>query len=90
MVDFLSLTKISNESHTDAIQFFNQFYCIQELMDLLEIEDFSLVDIIDPQPKRIKYLLSIIISYIQLKDREEENNREKILKNVIIRKFSQS
>ena len=59
-------------------------------MDLLEIEDFSLVDIIDPQPKRIKYLLSIIISYIQLKDREEENNREKILKNVIIRKFSQS
>jgi len=83
-INFQGLSKINHESHTDAIQFFNHFYCIKELMDILNIQDFSLLDIIDPQSKRIKFILSVVISYMRLKDQEEETYRGLMRNNVIL------
>jgi len=51
-------------------------------MDILNIQDFSLLDIIDPQSKRIKFILSVVISYMRLKDQEEDNYRGLMIKNV--------
>jgi len=47
----------------------------------LNIQDFSLLDIIDPQSKRIKSILSVIINYMRLKDHEEESYKGLMVKN---------
>lgn len=59
-------------------------------MAIINIPDFSLLDIIDPQPKRIKYFLSVIISYMRLKDQEEAYCKEDMSRNVsyILVKYS--
>lgn len=76
------MNKIIYESHGDAIQLFNQLHIIQKSLQLANIQDFSLLDIIDPPPKLAKTLLSILISFIKHKNQEEEILKGKLESHV--------
>lgn len=51
-------------------------------MNLIRVDDFSLVDIIDPKSKRIKLLLSTVINFLKHRENELNNFKEYIDKNV--------
>ena len=81
-INYEAIRKISNEGHTDAIQLFNRFHLIQKLMQLVNIMDFSLVDLIDPQGRRLKYILTCIKNYMKYREREMNNFKDTLDKNV--------